>query len=113
MATYLIDVNLPYYFSPWNNSDYQHQLDIQNNSEDYEIWQYAKERSMTIVTKDSDFSDRILFSNPPPRVIHLRVGNVSMRDFHRIVGSIWDEVKVLSTEYKLVTVFKDKIEAVN
>lgn len=76
------------------------------------MWQFAKERTMTIVTKDADFSDRILLSNPPPRVIHLRVGNLSMRDFHRVVGSLWDEVKALSDEYKLVIVFKDKIEAI-
>lgn len=113
MATYLIDVNLPYYFAPWNNSDYEHQLDIQNDSEDYEIWQSAKEREMTMVTKDSDFSDRTLLSNPPPRVIHMRIGNLSMRDFHQLVGRIWDEVKILSEDYKLMTIFKDTIEAVN
>lgn len=113
MPTYLIDVNLPYYFSLWRSEAYIHQIDLQNDAEDYEIWQYAKERGMTIVTKDADFSDRILLSEPPPRVIHMRVGNVSMRDFHRIVGSIWSNVLTLSREYKLVTVFKDKIEAIN
>lgn len=113
MPSYLIDVNLPYYFSPWRSDEYVHQIDLQNDSEDYEIWQYAKERNMTIVTKDADFSNRMLLSVPPPRVIHVRVGNVSMRDFHRIVGGIWNDVLVMSRGYKLVTVFKDKLEAVN
>ncbi|GAB3494236.1 hypothetical protein GCM10027341_10120 [Spirosoma knui] len=113
MPNYLIDVNLPYYFSLWNSEEYIHQIDIQNDSEDYEIWDYAKERGMTIITKDADFSDRILLSTPPPRVIHLRIGNVSMRDFHMAIGRIWNDVTALSHDNKLVTVFKDRIEAVN
>ncbi len=81
MPSYLIDTNLPYYFSLWNTEDFIHQIDIQNNLEDFEIWKYAKERGLTIVTKDADFSERILLAMPPPRVIHLRVGNLSMRAF--------------------------------
>jgi len=28
MVKYLIDVNLPYYFSLWNTPEYVHQIDI-------------------------------------------------------------------------------------
>ena len=113
MPEYLINVNLPYYFSLWNNEKYIHQNDILNTSPDSEIWQYAKENGMTIVSKDADFSNRILFTSPPPRVIHLRIGNMSMREFYRIVTSVWEEVILLSAHAKLVIIFKDKIEAVN
>ncbi len=34
MPKYLIDVNLPYYFSLWNTLDYIHQNDILNTSPD-------------------------------------------------------------------------------
>jgi predicted nuclease of predicted toxin-antitoxin system len=113
MPRYLIDVNLPYYFSLWRSDQYVQQLDIQNDAEDYAIWQYAQSRNLTIVTKDSDFSDRILLSTPPPRIIHIRTGNISMRDFYTLMNSVWEDVVTLSKEYKLVTVFKDKLEAVN
>lgn len=113
MAKYLIDINLPYYFSLWNNEDYIHQSDILNTAEDAEIWQYAKDNNLTILTKDADFSNRILLAEPPPRVIHIRIGNASVREFHNILNSIWDDVLALSQSYKLVTVFKDKVEAMN
>lgn len=113
MAKYLIDINLPYYFSLWNNQDYIHQSDISNTAEDTEIWGYAKKNNLTILTKDADFSNRILLAQPPPRVIHIRIGNASIRDFHNILSSIWDDVLVLSNSHKLVTVFKDKVEALN
>jgi predicted nuclease of predicted toxin-antitoxin system len=113
MLKYLIDANLPYRFSLWHAETYIHQFDIQFDAEDFEIWQYAKERNLTIITKDADFSERISLATPPPRVIHLRTGNMNMRDFHQFVTSIWSEVEELSNEYKLVVVFNNKIEAFN
>lgn len=113
MPHFLIDANLPYYFSLWNTPDYLHQLDIQHDSEDYEIWQYAKVRNLTIVTKDADFSDRILLATPPPRVIHIRIGNCSMREFFTRIVAIRPDVLALSAAHKLTVVFKDRLEAIN
>ena len=113
MAKYLIDINLPYYFSFWNNEDYIHQSDILNTAEDTEIWQYAEENDLTILTKDADFSNRILLAQPPPRVIHIRIGNSSLREFHQILDTIWHDVLTLSESHKLVTVFRDRVEAMN
>lgn len=50
MLKFLVDANLPYYFSLWNTKEHIHQFDIDRESEDYEIWQYAKERHLTIIT---------------------------------------------------------------
>lgn len=113
MPKFLIDANLPYYFSLWNTPEYVHQLDIKHDSEDYEIWQYARERDLTIVTKDADFSDRILLATPPPRVIHIRLGNCSMREFFTRIVVAWPDILALSQTHKLVIVFKDRIEAIN
>ena len=110
---YVIDVNLPYYFSLWNNEHYIHQLDIERTAADSDIWANARDLDRTIISKDADFSNRILISSPPPRVIHFRTGNMSMKNFHILVAEIWEEVLALSAEYKLVVIFNDKIEAFN
>ncbi|WP_342088389.1 DUF5615 family PIN-like protein [Dyadobacter sp. OTU695] len=110
---YFVDVNLPYYFSIWNNPDYVHQLDIERTAKDSNIWSYAKSEEMTIITKDSDFSNRILVSTPPPRIIHFRTGNISMKAFHTLISEVWNEVIQLSQTYKLEVIFNDKIEAFN
>ena len=78
MAKYLIDVNLPYYFSLWNTSEYLHQKDIDDMWLDEQIWEYAKENDLTIISKDSDFANRILLKNPPPKVIHIKLGNMKI-----------------------------------
>ncbi|MDP1683035.1 MAG: DUF5615 family PIN-like protein [Burkholderiales bacterium] len=41
------------------------------------IWQYAADNGFTIVTKDSDFYDRGLIHDFPPKVIWLQCGNTS------------------------------------
>jgi len=66
MSKYLIDVNLPSRFSVWASNEYEHVVHINDELKDSEIWEYAKENSLTIVTKDTDFSDMIMLNNPPP-----------------------------------------------
>jgi predicted nuclease of predicted toxin-antitoxin system len=112
MPQFLIDANLPRYFSLWNSTEYTHQMDIQADAEDIEIWNIAKEKNLTIITKDADFSNLVLLHTPPPRVIHLRIGNLSMRDFHVFISSIWAEVIRLNQTNKLVVVFRDHIETI-
>jgi predicted nuclease of predicted toxin-antitoxin system len=44
---------------------------------DPEVWEYAKAKGYTIVSKDADFHQRSLLFGPPPRVIWVRLGNCS------------------------------------
>ena len=76
MPKYIIDLNLPYYFSLWNNENYIHVKDLNEKWTDNELWNHAKKNSLTIITKDSDFSDKIIFNIPPPKVIHIKFGNL-------------------------------------
>ena len=112
MAKFLIDVNLPYYFGLWNTPDYIHQSDLDPLMKDQDIWNYAKNEQLTIISKDSDFSNRIIFLNPPPKVIHIKLGNMSMSDFHRIINNCWNQVLDMNKTYKLVNVYRDKLDGI-
>lgn len=113
MAKYLIDVNLPYYFNLWNSDDYRHVIDIDDELSDTQIWEYAKEHKLTIVSKDTDFSDRILLFGPPPKVIQIKFGNMKIRDFHQKISGIWTEICELSDRYGLIRVFHDHLEGIS
>jgi predicted nuclease of predicted toxin-antitoxin system len=52
---------------------------------DTEIWQYAKDKKLVIVTKDTDFSDRLMLDFSPPKVVHLRVGNIRKREWEHLI----------------------------
>jgi len=109
---FLIDVNLSRFFSLWNNPQYIHQVNLGDEWSDTTIWQYAKTQNLTIITKDGDFSFRILLHTPPPKVIHIRLGNMKMSQFHNAINALWPEVISLNENYKLVNVFADRIEGV-
>jgi predicted nuclease of predicted toxin-antitoxin system len=113
MPRFLIDVNLPYYFSLWHGEDFIHQRDIDDEWTDEEIWDYASEHNLIIVTKDADFSHRIIFHTPPPKIIHIRFGNMRMREFHETLSKHWPEALNLIEGNKLVSIYRDRVEAVN
>ncbi|MEM8967399.1 MAG: DUF5615 family PIN-like protein [Bacteroidota bacterium] len=113
MPKYLIDVNLPYYFSLWNHEKYVHQIDIDPRAKDKDIWQYAIDNHLIIITKDSDFSSRVLLTNPPPKVIHIRTGNINMKEFHELISRFWGEVEEMILSHRLVIVHKEYLEGVD
>ncbi|MDO8414361.1 MAG: DUF5615 family PIN-like protein, partial [Gallionellaceae bacterium] len=78
----MIDANLPYRFGLWRSESCLHVFDLNDEWTDAKIWQYAAEHDLVIVSKDADFSDWIMLKDLPPRVVHLRFGNMKMRDFH-------------------------------
>ncbi len=45
------------------------------NTDDGNIWEYAKANGFVIVSKDSDFHQRSLLYGHPPKFIYLRIGN--------------------------------------
>lgn len=48
-----------------------------HSAEDSEIWTYAIEKNAAIITKDEDFSERLLTARCSPVVIWVRVGNIT------------------------------------
>jgi predicted nuclease of predicted toxin-antitoxin system len=47
------------------------------DSEDSVVWNYAKINNYSIVTFDSDFYDISLINGHPPKIIWLRLGNIT------------------------------------
>lgn len=85
---------------------------IRPRATDSEVWDFAKIRELAILNKDSDFSDRIIVSQPPPWVVHLRFGNVRRREFHELLARVWPQVEELLKTHKFVNVYADRIEAI-
>jgi predicted nuclease of predicted toxin-antitoxin system len=112
MKKYLVDANLPSKIKVWQTSEFEFVHQINDEWTDSEIWNYARENSLTIISKDADFSHRIIVSSPPPRIIHIKIGNMKLKDFQTTIERLWERTKNLSETHKLVSVFIDRIEAV-
>ena len=113
MMRFLIDVNLPEKFALWHGKAFTHVRALDDEMSDEAIWEYAKTRDLIVVTKDADFSNRLMRDGPPPSIVHVRVGNMRIREFHQHLDAIWPEVVELLTENALVNVFVDRIEAIS
>jgi predicted nuclease of predicted toxin-antitoxin system len=112
VARYLIDANLPRWFSLWSGGDCEFVHDLGAGWSDTKIWQHAAANGLTIESKDADFSDRVLVTSEGPSVIHVRVGNLMIADLHRYLTAVWPDVCRASDASRLVRVFRDRIESV-
>lgn len=54
-----------------------------------------------------------MLHEPPPRVIHIRFGNLKMREFHQVLSTLWPDICELSQHYKLVQVYLDRLEGID
>ena len=65
---------------------------------DLEIWQFARENSFSIVTKDSDFNDILVLNGFPPHIIWIRSGNSRISTIELLLRNHEDILKKLKTE---------------
>lgn len=111
MAKFIVDANLPYHFSLWNEDSFIHVFDLNESATDNEILEYATRNNLTIVTKDADFTSKILFRDKP-KVIHLKIGNLKIQELHTFLNNNWNRIMQVSESYKLTNVYIDRIEGI-
>ncbi|SDG95867.1 Predicted nuclease, contains PIN domain, potential toxin-antitoxin system component [Dyadobacter soli] len=107
---YLIDVNLPKFFSFFNSPEFEFVIDINAKWPDRDIWDYAREHDLVIVTKDSDFYHRCLLDKEPVKVIHLKLGNLLLKDLHDFFLANWELITIHLTDARMIIATADGIE---
>ena len=112
MKGFLLDENLParLRFSP--SLPVVSVAELGPSPSDSAVWDFAGRRELVIVTKDADFSARIILSAPPPWVVHLRFGNRRRGEFHALLARVWPQVEALLAKHKLVNVYAERIEGI-
>ena len=101
MFNYLIDENLPSDLRFWNKENFIHLSEILNVKYDTDIWQYAINNDLIIITKDTNFYYRSLASSVAPKVVWVKIGKMKKKRFNRFIKSSWCKVekKLLSTSF--------------
>ncbi|MDF5727398.1 MAG: DUF5615 family PIN-like protein [Rhizonema sp. PD38] len=111
MKGFLFDENLPSKIQFTPSVPIIHVSILGDSPSDTQIWEYAKEMGLVIVTKDADFSDRLMLDLSPPKVVHLRFGNMRKSAFHSFLARVWSQIEDLVIDHKLINVYLDQIEA--
>jgi predicted nuclease of predicted toxin-antitoxin system len=104
---FLLDENLP------PSLPVTHSTVLGESATDTQVWNHARANDLAVVTKDADFSYRIMQSEPPPWIVHLRFGNQSLKDFHELLAKVWPQVESLLPTNKLIGVSTDRVEAIS
>jgi predicted nuclease of predicted toxin-antitoxin system len=112
MKGFLFDENLPSRLKFTPNLPVTAATSIGLSPTDSVLWEFARKEELIIVTKDADFSDRVIVAQPPPWVVHLRFGNMRRQDFHALLARVWPQVEQSLKTNKLVNVYADRIEAI-
>jgi predicted nuclease of predicted toxin-antitoxin system len=112
MAEFLIDANLPAKIKVWKSNRFIHVSSINANWNDNEIWKYAKENGLSIINKDKDFLTYQLANGFPPKIVHIKFGNLKLKEFISVIDNCWREVENLLESHIIINIYLNKIEAI-
>ena len=62
------------------------------SADDIDVWSFARERGLTIVSKDSDFRQFSFMYGHPPKVVWVRRGNCSTAEIASLLRDRYDDV---------------------
>ena len=70
-------------------------------SGDEVIWRYARDNSLVVLSKDSDFNQRALLRGHPPKVVWARVGEMRTTEIAATVLARADELEQFEGDEEL------------
>ena len=109
---FLVDVNLPKYFSFFNDESFIFVQDINLKIKDSEIWEYVLINELIILKKDTDFLDKFFISESSPKIIMFNVGNLSLKNLYLYFEKNWTEIALNINTFKLIIAKNNTIECV-
>ena len=84
-------------------------VDINPCMTDNDVWNYALEKGYTILTKDSDFYYKCLKNDVNPKIIQLKLGNMTLKQLHEYFTEHWEKIVKQIEHATLIIAEKDKL----
>ncbi len=109
---FLVDVNLPKRFGPFNHPNFTHVADLDTRMTDTDIWHYAVRENLVILTKDTDFYYRSLQSPQRAKVEYFQLGNQTLRELRGWFDQYWADVLAQLETAWLVIAYPDRLESI-
>ena len=79
------------------DSSHVHTLGLERSS-DWELWSYARDSGLTVVTKDADMSDLSTLHGFPPKLIWIQLGNCTTSEIERLLRSNFDAISQMHSD---------------
>lgn len=68
-----------------------------HDAPDTAVWLYAKEHSFTVVSKDADFSEISMALGCPPKLVWLRIENLTTDEIEELIRARYPQIEALPT----------------
>lgn len=78
----------------YRNSVHVAEVDL-DRALDRDVWEYAREHELAVVTKDADFEERSVLHGFPPNVVWIRRGNCRTKEIEDLLRRRQKAVKQL------------------
>lgn len=65
---------------------------------DRDVWEYARDRGLVLVSKDNDFRQLSFLLGAPPKVVWLRIGNAPTRDVLALLRTKREQIVLFVNE---------------
>jgi len=108
----LIDENLPAALAAKLFCPCLHATALGEQPTDKLIWDHGRREGWTLLTKDTDFFERLALEGPPPKVIWLRTGNLRRADLETMPVNLWPRITSLLDSADLVEFHADRVEGI-
>jgi predicted nuclease of predicted toxin-antitoxin system len=98
----LFDENLPprlpkAFATLFPGSQHVHSVGL-GSVRDVDLWEYARDHSFILVTKDSDFHERSVIFGYPPKVVWIRRGNCSAGAIEQMLRAHASDIENLASD---------------
>lgn len=107
---FLVDQNLPAALVGELHGAVAHASQFGSRPSDSELWQIAKSQGWAIITRDTDFFNRLQVYGSPPKVVWIRFGNLRIRNLREALVAVWPTVLQRIVQYDLIAVYSDRLE---
>ncbi len=92
----LFDQNISFRIEKKLNTNFEFSKQVSSvglkDSDDIDIWNFAKKESSVIVTFDADFYDISIINGCPPKIIWLRKGNLTT---NQVTDFLYDKILII------------------
>jgi len=107
---FLIDSNLSARVSCWSGSSFEYVYDLDASWTDDQVWHYALQHGLIIVTKDADFYHWAFSRELAPKIVQFKVGNMRLAEWVQFIEATWPLVTSSLLNGSIVQIFKDRVE---
>jgi predicted nuclease of predicted toxin-antitoxin system len=107
---FLVDANLPRNLKWFNAPDFTFAADWGDGFPDREIWEYALNNDLIIITRDSDYFYWLMQAEKSPKVIYFKLQQQGRKQLEEYFELNWKQICELIGTCRMIVATTDSLD---